>query len=677
MYLFETGQLVDKLEQIIMRSESNNNLSNDIDEIFRIMHTIKGNSMMMMFEEISNLAHSLEDLFDFLRVKPDAVLDFSTIFDLVLETVDFYKMELAKISEGEDADGACGDLIEAIKEYLVSLKFMSDTPDYAPEVVAETQRFFIPPATDFEQIVKDEKRDLRHYQTIIHFEEGCELENVRAFSIVHGLKDFVEDHMFYPPDIVENEDSASVIKENGFVLFYSTIEPDETLQKHFDSAAFVKSIDSKLIPLEQFEANKESHIVELAEVKDKEQEENKLLVVKDKQSKVNEIKENQTSKNYITVALNKVNQLMDLVGELVVSESMVTRNPELSELHLENFDKAARQHRFIIKEVQDVVMSMRMVPLDLTFQKMNRLVRDMTKKTNKKVNLNINGAQTEVDKNVIEHIADPLMHIIRNAIDHGIEMPSVRSDFNKSVEGTVTLEAKQSGGSVYIIVKDDGKGIDKEAVLNKAESVGLLIKPREDYSEKEIFPMIFAPGFSTNEEVTEFSGRGVGMDVVSRNIEDIGGVVLIDSTVGQGTEFTIKIPLTLAIIEGMMIQSGDVIFSLPINSIRESMRVKETQLITDNQKNEMMMIRGECVPVVRVYEKYKIPNAKTAIEDGVLVMIENDRGKKLLFVDQIIGEQQLVVKRIPKYMKNVDGVSGCALLGDGRITLILDPTSLV
>lgn len=679
MYLFETGQLIDKLEQIIMRSESEEDLASDIDEIFRIMHTIKGNSMMMMYEDIANLAHSIEDLFDHFKVSPDAMEDQTRIIDLLLETVDFFKLELAKISSGDTADASSRELVETIKSYLKEL--CGDGQPQKSVIGEPRQRFFISPAAtgefipDFpdEIMVKD-----HYYRTTIFFEEGCELENVRGFSIVHGMKDLVEDLFHFPPDIIENENSVFQIRTNGFVIFYKTQEKAETMAAHFNSTAFVSRIDTVPIDATHYEASKDINSEERAEIKAIEHETSKRLVVKEKPTKkaTSPSVEASGSKNFITVDLTKVNQLMDLVGELVVSESMVTRNPEVEALQIDSFEKAARQHRFIIKEIQDAVMSMRMVPLDLTFQKMNRLVRDMTKKTNKQVNLKIIGAQTEVDKNVIEHIADPLMHIIRNAIDHGIETPDERRMTTKPVEGSVTLEAKQSGGSVYIIVKDDGKGIQREKVLDKAEALGLLYKDRESYSDKEVFAMIFAPGFSTKEEVTEFSGRGVGMDVVTRNIEEIGGTVSIDSQIGLGSEFVIKIPLTLAIIEGMLVRVGQVIFSLPITSIQESMRIHTKQLIVDNEQREMVIIRDECLPVVRLYERYGIGEAQQAIDQGVLVMIENEQGKMMLFVDQMIGEQQLVVKRIPKYMQRVDGVSGCALLGDGRISLILDPSGL-
>ncbi len=682
MYLFETGQLIDKLEQIIMNCESKSQLSDDIDEIFRIMHTIKGNSMMMMYDEIANLAHAIEDFFDFLKVSPDATTELNIIFDLLLETVDFFKLEIIKISNGDIADGTCDVLVLRIKQHLRALKGLDPGLEDTSKPMDGPNRFFIAAAHTKEStdiaVTENERGDhAKYFMTSIHFDKGCELENVRAFSIIHGLKEIVEEEFHFPPDIIENEASVHVIRLNGFKVYYKTTENESVLQLHFHSIAFVTSIETTEITEETYRQFSDANWAEKTEVKAIEQETSTRLVSKDRAPKKTVLQaDTQTAKNFITVGLMKINQLMDLVGELVVSESMVTRNPELEKLQIDSFEKASRQHRFIIKEIQDVVMSMRMVPLDLTFQKMNRLLRDMTKKTNKMVTLKIQGAQTEVDKNVIEQISDPLMHIIRNAIDHGIESPEERKATNKPLEGTILLEAKQSGGSVYIIVKDDGRGIDRERVLEKASMADLLYKPREEYTDKEVFNLLFQPGFSTKEEVTEFSGRGVGMDVVMRNIEEVGGAVAVDSQFGIGSEFVIKIPLTLAIIEGMLVRVGNVIFSLPITSIQESMRIKSEQLIVDNASKEMVMIRDECIPVHRLNNRYSIEGAVSCIDDGVLVMIENDHGKMMLFVDEMIGEQQLVVKRIPKYIQKVDGISGCALLGDGKISLIIDPTGL-
>ena len=318
-----------------------------------------------------------------------------------------------------------------------------------------------------------------------------------------------------------------------------------------------------------------------------------------------------------------------------------------------------------------------MVPLALTFQKMNRIVRDMKKKVDKEVELIIIGENTEVDKNVIENITDPLMHIIRNSMDHGLETTEERIDMGKPEYGTIILEAKHSGGDVWIIVKDDGKGLDREKILDKCEDRNLLTKSRAEYRDREVYEMLFEPGFSTKEEVTEFSGRGVGLDVVARNIKKLGGTVIVNSELGIGTEFAIKIPLTLAIINGMMMQVGKTIFSIPIISIRESFIAKDSDITKDPDGNELVMVRGQVYPILRLHEKYGIETDVVDFNEGILIMIEENGKEKVFFADAILGEQQLVVKSAPKYLKSIDGMTGFALLGDGRISLILDPDSLV
>jgi len=381
--------------------------------------------------------------------------------------------------------------------------------------------------------------------------------------------------------------------------------------------------------------------------------------------------------NLISVNVAKLDVLMDLIGELVVAEAMVTRNPELANLPLDNFHKAARQLRKITNELQDVVMSVRMVPLANTFQKMQRLVRDMSKKVNKEVELEVIGEETEVDKNIIEQISDPLMHLIRNAIDHGLENPEERIKSGKSQLGKLILEAKNAGGDVWITIKDDGKGLDREKIIQRAQEHGLLNKSESEMSDKEVYSLILLPGFSTKDKVTEFSGRGVGMDVVVKNIEGIRGSILIDSTPGQGTTMSIKIPLTLAIVDGMTIKVGESCYTVPITEIKESFKVKEKDVITDPEGNEMILLRGECYPILRLHQLYKIETEVTEINKGILTMVESDGKSICLFADDLLGQQQVVIKALPRFIKKIKGIAGCTLLGDGSISLILDVTGLV
>ncbi|MCL1924709.1 MAG: chemotaxis protein CheA, partial [Defluviitaleaceae bacterium] len=374
----------------------------------------------------------------------------------------------------------------------------------------------------------------------------------------------------------------------------------------------------------------------------------------------------------ISVNVQKLDQLLNLVGELVIAEAMVTQNPELDGLELDSFTKESRQLRKIITEIQDSVMSMRMVPLSPTFFKMQRIVRDMCRQLKKDVQLEVVGEDTEVDKNIIEHISDPLMHIIRNSIDHGIELPDVRAEKGKDERGTVVLEAKNSGGDVLIIIKDDGAGFNRSKILSKAARLGLLSKPEEEYTDKEIYQFVFYPGFSTNEQVTSYSGRGVGMDVVNTNLEHVGGTVVADSVEGEGSSITLKIPLTLAIIDGMIIRIGDAKYTIPIMDITRSLKVKKSDIVIDPSQNEMIKIRGEVFNLIRLKDYFGLDYGLDKIEEGIVLMLENADQTICVFADELIGEQQIVVKNIPKYIKKVNGLSGCTLLGNGDISLIIN-----
>jgi two-component system chemotaxis sensor kinase CheA len=301
----------------------------------------------------------------------------------------------------------------------------------------------------------------------------------------------------------------------------------------------------------------------------------------------------------------------------------------------------------------------------------------MSKKLDKEVQLLIKGEETEIDKNINEHLSDPLMHLIRNAMDHGIETTKERIKAGKPTVGKITLEAKNEGGDVWIIVRDDGRGLNRDAILQKAKQQGILKENENIPSDREIYSYIFRPGFSTNKEVTEFSGRGVGMDVVNNNISEIGGTVQVDSTQGIGTAISLKIPLTLAIIDGMKIRVGNSIFVIPINSIKESFRAQESNVISeDSCGSELIMIRGDCCPVLRLHEFYKIQPYTAKLHDGIIVVVENDSKKMCLYADELIGTQQVVVKALPKYIKNVKGISGCTVMGDGSVSLIVDVPGL-
>jgi two-component system chemotaxis sensor kinase CheA len=384
----------------------------------------------------------------------------------------------------------------------------------------------------------------------------------------------------------------------------------------------------------------------------------------------------------ISVHQYKLDQLMDLMGELVTTESMVINNVDLRDMRLDNFSKSARELRKLTDELQDVVMSIRMVPLSGVFQRMQRIARDVSKKLDKQVELITLGGETEVDKTINDAIGDPFMHMVRNSVDHGIEDPQTRRRLGKPEVGRIVMEAKNVGGEIVITISDDGKGLDADKILDKARRNGLLTKPESEYSKTEIYNLIMLPGFSTNQAVTEFSGRGVGMDVVRQNIEKVGGSINIDSTPNEGSTFTIKIPLTLAIVDGMELAVGDTIFTLPITSIQQSFKVNDPkQILYNTDGSEMILLRGKCFPIIRLHRIFNFETEITDITEGILILVEGAREEACIFVDELLGEQQVVVKPFPpflsKYAVKRMGLSGCTILGDGTISLILDANNLL
>ncbi len=384
----------------------------------------------------------------------------------------------------------------------------------------------------------------------------------------------------------------------------------------------------------------------------------------------------QTSQ-YIRIDTDKLDSLLDLVGEMVIAESMVANCPELKGFQLEKFEKAIHHLNKITRDIQETALAMRMIPLSSTFHKMERLVRDLSNKFNKKIKLEIAGEETEVDKTIIEQISDPLVHIIRNSIDHGLESNEERIKSGKPAAGTIKIEARHSAGEVWIIIEDDGRGLDRDKIIKKAIENSLIKSDGSDLKDEEIWKLIFEPGFSTAEKVSNISGRGVGMDVVKRNIEKLRGRVDIRTQKNAGTIIILRIPLTLAIIDGMEIAVGKARYIIPINSIRQSFKTVQNKISHTPDGNEIVNVRGELLPVIRLHKMYDIVPLYTKLEDGLLIIVENNEQKCCLFVDELIGQQQIVIKGLSNYLGRVRGVSGCAIMGDGEISLILDIGDLI
>lgn len=375
----------------------------------------------------------------------------------------------------------------------------------------------------------------------------------------------------------------------------------------------------------------------------------------------------------VKVDTNKLDSLFDLVGELVISTTLISG--EMKSTNNNGSSKNLPQLNKITKDIQNQVMSMRMVSLKQTFQKMSRLVRDVSKQAGKQIKLQISGEETELDKNVIEEIADPLVHILRNSIDHGIEPENERVDKGKPKEGTVRLSAFHKGGNIVIEIEDDGKGLQKDRILKKAIEKG-IIKDQSETSDNQIYNLIFAPGFSTAEKVTNISGRGVGMDVVKRNIDKLRGKAEVTSHEGKGTLVTIKLPLTLAIIDGIVVKVGNMKYIIPTISIEESLRPKQEEINTIKNKGEVINMRGNLFPLVRLHKLYNIQTTMTNPWDAIAVIVETEGGRISIMVDELLGQQQVVIKSLGERFKNVKGISGGAILGDGKVGLILDVSGI-
>lgn len=801
MYVFETTSLLEQLDQILMKTENESSFAEeDINEIFRTMHTIKGSSAMMGLENMSKLAHAIEDMFYIIREDHPVISSMETLYDIIFSASDLLKAEIENLQEDEytptdfteqmtkiedfaavlkgaaPADGAAAAeapaassdaaapapaaapsataaaaapvsgsglttvkvffeddckmenlrallVINRISESCAELEYIPEdienNGDTAKAIIKDgfLVKFRPAPGSSTDSIMETIRTtaNVKSCDVIergseaaastadavttvrVHFDDDCKMENLRALLVVNNVRDVCENVTFEPADIEDNAETSRLIVEEGFVVRFKSDKPQMVLQV-IEGTPSVKSYVVEESP-EQAPAAAAPKEAAPAQAPAQAAPSTQPAPAKKAEAPKPAAKKAEAPKpaadngaagaakggvkqSLISVNLNKLDVLLDLVGEIVITEAMVTSNPDLKGLKLDNFQKSARQLRKLNSELQDAVMSMRMVPISGAFNKMTRIVRDMKVKLGKDVELIFEGEDTEVDKSIIDQLNDPLMHMVRNSMDHGIEENvEDRIAAGKSPKGKITLSAYNASGEVIIVIADDGQGIDPEKVLAKAERNGILAKPASEYSEKEILNMIMLPGFSTNEQVTEYSGRGVGMDVVKKNIEKIGGSVSVDSKFGQGSNFVIKIPLSLSIVDGMEISVGNSIFTIPINSIRNSFKVQPNQLVKDTTGKEMVMVYGECYPLIRLYQLYDLKPNTENIFDGIVILVETDGKSACIFADELIGEQQVVLKPFPALLGNYNikqyGMSGCSILGDGSITIIIDVSNVI
>ena len=689
-YLFETNSLLEQLDSLVLAAEQQDSFSEeDVNTIFRIMHTIKGSSAMMEFQSLAAIAHRAEDLFSLIRDRSIAVVPESLrpeLFDLLFQTIDFFRGEVEHIEANQPLTDNIDSLLEKVNSFIAQIQGGPAAPDgQAP--AAAGQGGSAPAGFP--------------YALHVYFEEGCGMENLRAVMLVNSVTELCpEDSFAYQPADLQNDPNAAArIIDDGFLLRFRTPEDREHAVHAVTGAGFVKSYlstdeaetppepapepEPQPAPEPEPEAQAPAPAPEPAPFQPAPPQ---PAPAAPQPSAPPAPQSSPTGQNaphresLISVNLSKLDELAAVVGEIVITESMVTASPDLKGLKLDAFTKSARQLRKLTDQLQDVSMSLRMVPVSGTFQKMHRIVRDMCKKLGKQAQLVLEGEDTEVDKTIVDSIGDPIMHIVRNSMDHGIEETAEeRVAAGKDPVGTIVLSARHTGSEVIIEVQDDGQGVNYDAVLRKAVQKGLA-DPDMEYSYKEILGFLMAPGFSTNAEVTEFSGRGVGMDVVRRNVEEVGGTISITSEPGQGMTTTLKIPLTMAIMDGMEVSVGSSVFTIPIHNIRQSFNIRTEDILQDAARGELFKCMDQFYPVVRMRDLYQMDEGCTAIEDGILIWLETSECAYCLFVDKLLGEQQVVVKPLPAYLNRFNikqhGIAGCTIRGDGNISIILDINNL-
>lgn len=675
IFFEEAGENLDLMEQMLL----NLNLETADDEvlngIFRCAHSVKGGAATFGFADVAELTHQMESLLD--RLRRHELQPNSAMVDVLLESADASRSLLARHQAGGEGEVMpTGDLVRRISELAaghtpaaapapVAVKqppAVVSPPKPAPEVRSKTTRTLeirIGPLERLEQAdaVQELFRDIPGLGSISTL--PLDVKNTRLFLVETGSTD--EDLL----DLFAFHVSRDYIQ-----IKLAEASTDAVITE----AVVVDGKDdplpgAPLAPLPGFgffdgapgaPASGAAAIVP------------KVPVVKPAGSSSAVQPEAAT----IRVAISKVDQLINLVGELVITQAMLAQNsraldPAVYQQLLSGLADLDRNTR----DLQESVMSIRMIPMSIVFSRFPRMLRDLATKLGKKVDFVTQGEATELDKGLVEKITDPLTHLVRNSCDHGVESPAERLAAGKPETGTITLSASHQGGSIVIEVRDDGKGMSRQRILSKAKERGLDVS--DQMSDAEVWQLIFAPGFSTAEVVTDVSGRGVGMDVVKKNIAALNGTVEIDSAEGYGMKVSVRLPLTLAIMDGMSVGVGGEVYILPLSSVVESFQVKADAVSTVGQGAQLVKVRDEYMPVIELEKIFQVPRFDFEKSCDIMVVVESDGSRVALLVDELLGQQQVVVKNLESNYRKVPNVSGATILGDGKVALILDTGALV
>ncbi len=682
IFIEEATEIVEKLDVDIIRFEENSNDFELLNEIFRGVHTLKGNSNAFGFTRLGEFVHHFEDLLDYYRSTKEHIE--ANNLELFVESVDVVKevmgCELNSIKELPQSYTLC---LEKIKKLLdvKKNKIPASAPQETPEVLSDLALEFdelplFPDEDTLEQSIKIHQamqtEALNLYKITLTLDEDCYRRGFDHFLFLKILGEHSKSlESFFSMKNVQTIESfqstQNSIDKVDIVALTPLVygEVEEIFEFLFDHEYKITPIQAPPPPLQK-EAEKE--VEKEAETVCKSAANSNTETVSSTNSNA--------PKSTIRIDTYKVDELFDSVGELVIAQNFIAQNREIRSIENETINRTIEVLSKITKKIQDRVMSLRMVAIKDTFEKMKRVVRDTSKKTGKEIHLIIQGEETEIDKTMIDSLSDPLIHIIRNAIDHGLESSGdERVSIGKSAEGTLTLRAFHKSGNIVISVSDDGRGINKERVLKKAIERG-IVNDGENLTDSQIFALIMQPGFSTAETISDLSGRGVGLDVVKTSIEKLRGKIEIDSKEGEGTTFSMILPLTLAIIDGMLVQVGNETYIIPTLCVVESFRPEKEIVHIVKGKGEFVTLRKECIPIVRLSEVFSLDVARSEPWESILVCVETDSGRIAIMIDDLLGRQQVVIKTLGKSLSRVREISGGAILGNGEIALILNVDAL-
>ena len=704
VFFEESSELLAEMEACLLGLDVSSPDLEDLNAIFRAAHSIKGGAGTFGFTDMTEMTHMLESLLDKLRRGEIEIR--SEMIDSFLKAGDVIKGQLAAHrGDGEADQAAAAAVCEELRQFSGETTAVSEigellifgTVDSAETVSSETKVSAVTEAatstiplssTVFSIEFTSENVSPKAMEnllfnldsmgkleklTLSSEEQQCKLRLTADLSeedvwealvfIVDPASLKIETEILIDEDTNSSSSVASLVVDSDESKVMPT--PSEQAYGFFPGAPAAPE-DSK--NRERTEAKAEP--LNSIEQKESGSQNDELVKKRAKPS----VASSETSS--IRVSIEKVDQMINLVGELVITQAMLAQtasevDPVIHEKLLGGMNQLERNTR----DLQESVMSIRMLPISFVFSRFPRVVRDLAAKLNKQVEMRTVGEGTELDKGLIEKITDPLTHLVRNSLDHGIELPEKRVAAGKSPNGTITLRAFHQGGSIVIEVGDDGAGLNREKILEKATERGLSAS--DAMTDQEVWMLIFEAGFSTADVVTDVSGRGVGMDVVKRNIQDMGGRIEIDSAFGIGTRITIRLPLTLAILDGLSVAVGDQMFIVPLTYITESLQPTADNIKTVNGQGRVVQVRGEYLPVIALHEVFNTRPKSTEIEDGILVILDAEGRKVAMFVDALVGQHQVVIKSLESNYRRIQGVSGATIMGDGRVALILDAAWLV